>query len=107
MRATNRVVYLAADKGDESLTRIKARCEKQKHDPLRVEREICRILRKNLRAAKLFNVKVTKTDTDATHRMVKGRSHTQLGDTERRMLPAPHEIWPTGQTKNCGRRTSS
>ena len=52
---------------EESLTRMKARCEKQKRDPMRVEREIGRMLGKNSRAARLFDVKVTKTDTDAAH----------------------------------------
>jgi len=47
---------------EESLTRMKARCEKQKRDPMRVEREIGRMLGKNTRAAKLFDVKVTKTE---------------------------------------------
>jgi transposase len=49
----------------ESLTRMQARCEKQARDPMKVEREIGRMLGKNTRAAKLFDVKVTKTDTGA------------------------------------------
>jgi len=47
---------------EESLTRMKARCEKQNRDPMRVEREIGRMLGQNSRAARLFEVKVTKTD---------------------------------------------
>ncbi len=49
----------------DGLTRMKARCEKQKRDPMTVEREIGRLLGQNTRAAKLFDVKVTKTDTAA------------------------------------------
>lgn len=44
---------------------MKARSEKQAHDPMKVEREIGGMLGKNSRAAKLFDVKVTKTDNDA------------------------------------------
>lgn len=44
---------------------MKARCEKQKREPMTVEREIGRLLGQNTRAAKLFDVKVTKTDADA------------------------------------------
>lgn len=44
---------------------MKARCDKQKRDPMTVEREIGRLLGQNTRAAKLFDVKVTKTDTGA------------------------------------------
>ncbi len=47
---------------EESLTRMKVRCEKQNRDPMRVEREIGRMLGQNSRAARLFEVKVTKTD---------------------------------------------
>lgn len=49
----------------DGLTRMKARCEKQKRDPMTVEREIGRLLGQNTRAAKLFDVKVTKIDTGA------------------------------------------
>lgn len=47
---------------EESLIRMKARCEKQKRDPQKVERQIGGLLSRNSRAAKLFDVKVTKTD---------------------------------------------
>jgi hypothetical protein len=47
----------------DGLTRMKARCEKLKRDPMIVERKIGKLPRKNTRAAKLFDVKVTKTDT--------------------------------------------
>ena len=44
---------------------MKARCEKQARDPMKVEREVGRMLGKSSRAAKLFDVKVTKTNKDA------------------------------------------
>ena len=47
---------------EDALARMKARCEKQKRDPQKVERQIGGLLGKNSRAAKLFDVKVTKTD---------------------------------------------
>ena len=50
---------------ETALTRMKARCEKQARDPMKVEREIGRMLGKNSRAARLFDVKVTKTDKNA------------------------------------------
>jgi hypothetical protein len=49
----------------DGLSRMKARCEKQKREPMTVEREIGKLPGKNTRAAKLFDVKVTKTDTGA------------------------------------------
>jgi transposase len=45
---------------EQSLTKMKSRCEKQHRDPMKVEREIGRLLQKNTRAARLFDVKVTK-----------------------------------------------
>jgi hypothetical protein len=39
-----------------------SRCEKQKRDPMKVEREIGRLLGQNTRAAKLFDVTVEKTE---------------------------------------------
>jgi transposase len=50
---------------EEALIRMKARCEKQTRNPMKVEREIGRMLGENSRAAKLFEVKVTKTDKGA------------------------------------------
>ena len=47
---------------EESLVHMTARCEKQKRDPMKVEREIGRLLGKNTRAARLFDVKVTRAD---------------------------------------------
>jgi transposase len=45
---------------EEALTRMKARCKKQARDPMKVEREIGRMLDENSRAAKVFDVKVKK-----------------------------------------------
>lgn len=50
---------------EDSLNRMKSRCEKQNREPMKVEREIGKLLGKNTRAAKLFDVKVTKTDIGA------------------------------------------
>jgi transposase len=49
---------------EESLMRMQARCEKQKRNPMMVEREIGRLLERNTRAARLFDVKVTKASDD-------------------------------------------
>jgi transposase len=49
---------------EAALTKMKARCEKQKRDAMKVEREIGRMLGKNSRAAKLFSVKVTTTEDE-------------------------------------------
>ena len=50
---------------EESLTKMKARCEKQHRNPMKVEREIGKMLGQNTRAARLFDVQVTKTDKGA------------------------------------------
>jgi transposase len=50
------------------LVSIAARCEKQKRDPMKVEREIGRLLGRNTRAAKLFEVTVEQTK-DGSARM--------------------------------------
>lgn len=50
------------------LVSMTARCEKQKRDPMKVEREIGRLLGQNTRAAKLFEVTVEKT-TDGAARI--------------------------------------
>jgi len=47
----------------ESLVRLKAGCEKKNRDVQKVERQIGRLLAKNSRAAKLFNIKVSKSET--------------------------------------------
>jgi transposase len=49
-------------------TRLKAmreRCEKQHRDPMKVEREVGRLLGQNTRAARLFDVTVSSTDSGA------------------------------------------
>ena len=51
---------------EASLTRMKARCEKQHRNPQLVEREIGRMLGQNTRAARLFCVKVTTTNPAAS-----------------------------------------
>jgi transposase len=49
---------------ESRLVAMTARCEKQNRDPMKVEREIGRLLGKNTRAAKLFEVTVEKTKND-------------------------------------------
>jgi hypothetical protein len=46
---------------EERLQSMTARCEKQKRDPMKVEREVGRLLGQNTRAAKLFEVTVEST----------------------------------------------
>ena len=46
---------------EERLQSMTARCEKQKRDPMKVEREVGRLLGQNTRAAKLFEVTVEAT----------------------------------------------
>lgn len=50
------------EKIEERLTKMAARCGKQKRDPRKVEREIGRLLGQNTRAARLFEVTVETTD---------------------------------------------
>jgi transposase len=52
---------------EERLTKMTARCGKQKRDPMKVEREIGRLLGQNTRAAKLFDVRVEKTQDGSAH----------------------------------------
>jgi transposase len=47
---------------EDALTRMTARCEKQRRDPMKVEREVGRLLGQNTRAAKLFDVTVESRD---------------------------------------------
>jgi hypothetical protein len=58
---------------------------------MKVEREIGRMLGKNSRAAKLFDVKVTKTTRMPLASNGQSRSHPRLGNAERRLLPASDE----------------
>ena len=55
------IVQRFEQKIEERLVSMTVRCEKQKRDPMKVEREIGRLLGKNTRAAKLFEVTVKKT----------------------------------------------
>jgi transposase len=55
------IVQRFEQKIEERLVSMTARCEKQKRDPMKVEREIGRLLGKNTRAAKLFEVTVEKS----------------------------------------------
>ena len=48
-------------KNEIRLVAMTARCEKQKRNPMKVEREIGRLLGQNTRAARLFEVTVKKT----------------------------------------------
>lgn len=59
------IVQRAASKIEERLKSMTARCEKQSRDPMKVEREIGRLLGRNTRAARLFDVKVCKTESGA------------------------------------------
>ena len=47
----------------EALVRLKADCEKKNRDVQKVERQIGRLLVKNSRAAKLFDIMVSKAET--------------------------------------------
>lgn len=55
------IVQRFEQKIKERLVSMTARCEKQNRDPMKVEREIGRLLGKNTRADKLFEVTVEKT----------------------------------------------
>jgi len=47
---------------EQRLTAMAARCEQQKRDPLKVAREVGRLLAKNTRAERLFEIDVETTD---------------------------------------------
>ena len=55
------IVQRFEKKIEERLVAMTARCERQNRDPMKLEREIGRLLGKNTRAAKLFDVSVEKT----------------------------------------------
>jgi transposase len=59
------IVRRFEQKIEARLVSIAARCEKQKRDPMKVEREIGRLLGRNTRAAKLFEVTVEQTNDGA------------------------------------------
>jgi transposase len=56
------IVRRVEQKIEERLVTMTDRCKKQKRDPMKVEREIGRLLGQNTRAAKLFDVTVEKTE---------------------------------------------
>jgi len=56
------MVARSEEKIEQRLEKMQARCEKQKRDPMKVEREIGRLLGQNTRASRLFEVTVTKSD---------------------------------------------
>jgi len=55
------IVQRFEQKIEQRLAAMTARCQKQNRDPMKVEREIGRLLGQNTRAAKLFDVTVEKT----------------------------------------------
>ncbi len=55
------IVRRFEQKIEERLTKMSERCAKQKRDPMKVEREVGRLLGQNTRAARLFEVTVKKT----------------------------------------------
>lgn len=59
------IVRRFEQKIEERLISMAARCKKQKRDPQKVERELGRMLGKNSRAARLFEITVTKTEQGA------------------------------------------
>ncbi len=57
------IVGRSAEKIQTRLIAMTERCEKQRRDPMKVEREIGRLLGQNTRGARLFDVQVEKTDS--------------------------------------------
>lgn len=56
------IVKRFEQKIEERLTAMQARCERQRRDPAKVEREVGRVLGQNTRAARLFDVRVETDD---------------------------------------------
>lgn len=56
------IVKRFEEKIETRLKSMAARCEKQKRDPMKIEREVGRLLGQNTRAAKLFEVTVETTE---------------------------------------------
>jgi transposase len=56
------IVRRFEQKIEARLTRMQARCERQRRDVAKVEREVGRVLGQNTRAARLFDVRVERTD---------------------------------------------
>ncbi len=66
---------------EERLVAMTARCEKQNRDPMKVEREIGRLLGQNTRAARLFEVTVGNHRSGLRPDQVEeSRSGSRLGD---------------------------
>ncbi len=63
----NAIVKRAADRIQERLSAMQARCEKQNRDPLIVSREIGKLLGQNTRAAKLFEINVVTKEELPKH----------------------------------------
>src|SRR5690606_35293223 len=59
------IVRRFEQKIEERLMAMQARCERQRRDPAKVEREVGRVLGQNTRAARLFNVRVETNDEGA------------------------------------------
>ena len=57
------MVQRVEQKIEQRLVAMTDRCKKQNREPMKVEREIGRLLGQNTRAAKLFDVTVKKTKT--------------------------------------------
>lgn len=57
------IVDRFAGRIEKRLIAMAARCQKQRRDPMKVEREIGKVLGQNTRAAQLFDVQVKKSDT--------------------------------------------
>jgi transposase len=59
------MVRRSEEKIEERLKSMSARCEKQTRDPMKVEREVGRLFGQNTRAARLFEVQISKTESGA------------------------------------------
>jgi transposase len=59
------IVRRFEQKIEDRLTRMQARCQRQRRDTAKVEREVGRVLGQNTRAARLFDVRVETTDEGA------------------------------------------
>lgn len=59
------IVKRFEQKIEERLTAMQSRCERQRRDPAKVEREVGRVLGRNSRAARLFEVRVETTEDGA------------------------------------------
>lgn len=72
------MVQRVEQKIQQRLVAMTERCQKQNRDPMKVEREIGRLLGQNTRAAKLFDVTVEKTETD--HARIKWKKVEAIRD---------------------------